>query len=60
LYRKASFAPLSSDSVVVYSIIRSLILKESFILVRNCVVRKNVILFLLAILVILLGLVNNE
>jgi hypothetical protein len=50
---------------MVYSIIRSLIFKGSFILVilvRDCVVRNDiqVILFLLAILMILLVLVNNE
>jgi hypothetical protein len=45
-YRKASVTLLSSDSGVVYSIIRSLIFKESFILVRNCV-RNNISYFIL-------------
>jgi hypothetical protein len=46
LYRKASVALWSSDSGVAYSIIRSLIFKESFILVRNCVVRNNISYFI--------------
>jgi hypothetical protein len=45
LYQKASAAFLSSDSGVVYSIIRSLILKECLILVRNCIVRNNISYF---------------
>jgi hypothetical protein len=61
LYRKASVALLSSDSGVKNSIIRSLIFKESFILMRNCVVRNNISYFIsLAILVIMLVLVNNK
>jgi hypothetical protein len=46
LYRKASVMLLSSNSGVVYSIICSLIFKESFILVHNCVVRNNISYFL--------------
>jgi hypothetical protein len=46
LYRKASVAVFSSDIGVLYSIIRSLTFKESFILVRNCVVRNNVSYFI--------------
>jgi hypothetical protein len=45
LYRKASAALLSNDSGAVYSIIRSLIFKECFILIRNCVVRNNISYF---------------
>jgi hypothetical protein len=43
LHWKASVALLSSDSGVIYSIIRSLIFKENFILVRNCVVTNNIV-----------------
>jgi hypothetical protein len=46
LYQKTLVALLSSDSGVVYSTVRSLIFKESSILVRNCVVRNNISYFI--------------
>jgi hypothetical protein len=46
LYRKASVELLSSDSVVVYFIIRTLIFEESFILIRSCVARNNISYFI--------------